>query len=260
MIKFKFPFFGKNGKAPVARRPVDLFAVGIEDPLFHEKFKGLRAMVEQKADLHRMKLLGITSSIAGEGKTITCVQLGRSLASTGRKKVLLVDVDVRKADLTHGMGERRSPGLTEYLLGGVPLQQILHSTRIPNLSLIPSGIEVNSPADLLAGDRFKSFLQEIRMMYDMILLDTPPVLPVADTPTIRNLTDGFLLVYRAGFTPYTMLRQAMEELGEKNVLGAVINGVEVESDSYYRKYYGAYYHRDVKGMIDSEKNGEAIRK
>jgi len=236
-----FPFFRKNGKLPGARRPVDLFAVGKEDLLFNEKFKGLRAMVEQKADLHKRKLLGITSSIAGEGKTTICSQLGRSLASTGRKKVLLVDVDVRKANLTYGMGAHRTPGLTEYLLGGVPLQEILRATQVPGLSLITCGIEVNSPADLLAGDKFKSFLQEILQMYDMILLDTPPVLPVADTPTIREMTDGFLFVYRVGFTPYTMLRQAMEEIGEKNVLGAVLNGVEVASDSYYRKYYGSYY-------------------
>jgi len=255
----KLPFFRKNGKPSGVRPRVDIFAVGKEDRLFHEKFKGLRATVEQKADLHQMRLLGITSSIANEGKTVTCAHLGRSLASTGRKKVLLVDVDIRKADLTHGMGERRTPGLTEYLLGGATLQQIIHSTRVPNLSLIASGIEVNSPADLLAGDRFKSFLKEIRPMYDMILLDTPPVLPVADTPTIRDLTEGFLFVYRVGFTPYAMLRQAMEELGEKNVLGAVLNGVEVASDSYYRKYYGAYYHRNEVAVIDSKKTMEASR-
>ena len=255
----RLPFFRKNGKPPGARRPVDLFAVGKEDPLFEEKFKGLRAMVEQKADLHQLRLLGITSSIAGEGKTVTSAHLGRSLANTGRKKVLLVDMDVRKADLTHGMGGRRSPGLTEYLVGGTTLQQILRATQVPNLSLITSGVEVTSPADLLAGEKFKSFLQEIRASYDMILLDTPPVLPVADTPTIRELTDGFLLVYRAGFTPYTMLRQAIEELGEKHVLGAVLNGVEVASDSYYRKYYGAYYHRTVEAVIEAEKTGEATR-
>jgi capsular exopolysaccharide synthesis family protein len=254
-----FPFFRKNGKPPGARRANDLFAVGKEDPLFNEKFKGLRAMVEQKADLHQIRLLGITSSIANEGKTVTCAQLGRSLESTGRKKVLLVDVDIRKADLSHGMGARRSPGLTEFLLGGATLPQILRATRFPNLSLITSGSEVNSPADLLAGEKFKSFLQQIRSSYDMILLDTPPVLPVADTPTIRDLTDGFLFVYRVGHTPYTMLRQAMEELGEKNVLGAVLNGVEVASDSYYRKYYGNYYHRDVKAVLDSMKTGEGIR-
>ncbi len=244
------PFFRKNGKPNVARRPVDLFSLGKEDVLFNEKVKGLRAMVEQKADLHQMRLIGITSSIAGEGKTLTCVQLGRSLASTGRKKILLVDVDIRKADLTHGMGARRTPGLTEYLLGGATLPQILQATKVPNLSLITTGIEANSPADLLAGDKFKSFLQEIRSSYDLVLLDTPPILPVADTPTIRELTDGFLLVYRVGSTPYTMLRQAIEELEEKNVLGAVLNGVEVSSDSYYRKYYGTYYHRNKEMTID----------
>lgn len=246
----KLPFFRKNGKPPGSRRALNLFAVGKEDPLFNEKFKGLRAMVEQKADLHQMRLLGITSSIAGEGKTVICAQLGRSLASTGRKSVLLVDVDIRKADLTRGMGAHRVPGLTEYLLGGVPFHKIVHQTQIPNLSMITSGGEVTSPADLLAGEKFKSFLQEIRTSYSIILLDTPPVLPVADTQTIRELMDGFLFVYRAGSTPYTMLRQAVEELGEKHVLGAVLNGVEVASDSYYRKYYGEYYHRNEKPTID----------
>jgi capsular exopolysaccharide synthesis family protein len=239
----KFPFFHLRVKSRGTRQSGDILAVGKEDPLFHEKFKGLRAMVEQKADLHQVKLMGITSSVAGEGKTITCANLGRSLASTGRKSVLMVDVDIRKADLTHGMGARRAPGLTDYLLAGASLQQITRETKVRNLSLISTGVEVTSPGDLLAGDRFNSFLQEIRKRYDTILLDTPPVLPVADTPTIRELVDGFLFVYRAGFTPYTMVRQAIEELGEKYLLGAVMNGVEGQSDWYYQKYYGAYYHQ-----------------
>ncbi len=249
----QFPFFGRNGKPPGKRGPYDIFAVGKEDPLFLEKFKGLRAVVEQKVDLHQMKLLGITSSVAGEGKTLCCAHLGRSLANTGRKKVLLVDVDIRKSELTRGMGARRTPGLTEYLLGGATLQQLIHPTRIPNLSLVTSGIEVSSPADLLAGDPFKSFLREIRGQFDAILLDTPPVLPVADTPTIRGLADGFLFVYRAGFTPYTLLRQAIEELGEKHVLGAVLNGVEAASPGYYRKYYGSYYQVHAKSDVLPEK-------
>jgi capsular exopolysaccharide synthesis family protein len=170
-----------------------------------------------------------------------------------------VDVDIRKADLTHGMGGRRSPGLTEYLLGGATLQQVTRATQVPSLSLITTGSVVNSPADLLAGDKFKTFLQEIRTSFDMILLDTPPILPVADTPTIRELPDGFLFVYRVGFTPYTMLRQAMEELGEKNVIGAILNGVDVASDSYYQKYYGGYYHGKAVSVIDRTSEKDAIR-
>jgi len=236
----KLPFFRHNGKPPAAH-PVNILAVGEEDPLFGEKFKGLRAMVEQRLDLHQVKLLGITSSVAGEGKTVTCANLGRSIASTGRKKVLVVDVDIRKAGLTRGMGVDRSPGLTDHLLGGAPLQQIIRNTVVPNLSLVSTGMEVNSPGDLLAGDKFKAFLSEIAQLYDAILLDTPPVLPVADTPTIRDLIDGFLFVCRAGSTPYTMVRQAIEELGEKYVIGAVLNGVEGQSEGYYQKYYGDYY-------------------
>lgn len=249
----QFPFFGRNGKPRGKRGAFDIFAVGKEDPLFHEKFRGLRAIVEQKVDLHQMKLLGITSSVAGEGKTVCCAHLGRSLANTGRKKVLLVDMDIRKSELTRGMSVHRTPGLTEYLLGGVTLQQILRPTQIPNLSLVTSGIEVNSPADLLAGDPFKLFLGEVRGLFDAILLDTPPVLPVADTPTIRDLTDGFLFVYRAGFTPYTLLRQALEELGEKHVVGAILNGVEAASPGYYQKYYGSYYQVRAKSGAPSEK-------
>jgi len=239
----KLPFFRNNGKPPGGRRPANLLKVGKDDQLFTEKFKGLRAMVEQKSDLHRLKLLGITSSISGEGKTLSCAQLGFSIATTGRKKVLLVDVDIRKADLTHGLGAHRSPGLTDYLLGGATLPQLVRATEVPNLYLIPAGAEVASPADLLAGERFKTFLKEIREQYDAILLDTPPVLPVADTLTIRELTDGFIVLYRTGFTPHTMFRQALEELGEKHVVGAVLNGVEGPSDYYYQKYYGSYYRR-----------------
>jgi len=249
----RFPIFRKDRKPRGERGPYDIFLVGKEDPFFLEKFKGLRSIIEQKVDLHQKKLLGITSSIAGEGKTLCCANLGRNLASTGRKRVLLVDMDIRKSELTRGMGGRRSPGLTEHLLGGATLEQILRPTQIPNLFLVTSGIEVNSPADLLAGDPFKSFLQVIRRSYDAILLDTPPVLPVADTPTIRDLVDGFLLVYRAGFTPYTMLRQAIEELGEKHVLGAVLNGVEAESPGYYQKYYGSYYQLHSKNDALPEK-------
>jgi capsular exopolysaccharide synthesis family protein len=235
--------FSVKGDGHGTRRPADLLLAGSGDNFYAEKIKGLRAVVEQRADRQQLKVLGVTSSIAGEGKTLTCAKLGISLASTKRKKVLMVDVDIRKADLTQGMGAKRSPGLTDYLHGGCSLPEILLSTKTPDLFLVTTGAEVASPADLLAGDRFKTFLQEIRGQFDVILLDTPPVLPVADTPTIRNLADGFILLFRAGFTPYVMFRQAMEELEEKHILGAVLNGVEEHTDRYYQKYYGSYYHQ-----------------
>ena len=239
----KIPFFWNNGNPPRNRRDGKLQTVGEGDPIFIQKFKGLRAIVEQKVDIQHLKVLGITSSIAGEGKTLCCALLGRELAATGRKKVLLVDVDIRKGDLTRGLGLRRSPGMMEYLLGSATLQQVLKATDVPNLFLIACGSEASSPADLLAGEKFKSFIKDMRDKYDTILIDTPPILAVADTLTIREMADGFIVLCRAGFTPRGMLEQALEELGEKHVLGAVLNCVEAHSDHYYQKYYGSYYQK-----------------
>ena len=131
----KLPFFRKNGKPPGARRTVDLFAVGKGDPLFHEKFKGLRAMVEQKSDLHGLRLLGITSSIAAEGKTLSCAQLGKSLASTGRKSVLLVDVASSFAMVEGEFDVSREVSHTRIQKSGLVLVGHMHG-------LVPTRVQV----------------------------------------------------------------------------------------------------------------------
>jgi Mrp family chromosome partitioning ATPase len=102
---------------------------------------------------------------------------------------------------------------------------------------------VEEPANLLAGEKFRSFLGEVREHFDIILLDTPPILPVADTLSLRDQVDGFLFLYRTGFTPYALMRQAAEEVGEEKVLGVVLNGVAQQKQKYYSRYYGKYYHK-----------------
>lgn len=218
-----------------------LLSAGEEDQIFREQFRALRSKLEYKAETLGWKVLGVTSSIAGEGKTLICAKVALSLASTKRKKVLLVDADVRKADLSKGVGNPVQPGLTEYLLGNTDIWNVLRKSIVPGLDTISSGASVPEPADLLAGDKFRTFIMEARERYDIVLLDTPPVLPVADTMSMREQVDGFLFIYRAGYTPLSMFRQATEEIGEKKILGIVLNGVEQKSDRYYGKYYGQYY-------------------
>jgi Mrp family chromosome partitioning ATPase len=134
-----------------------------------------------------------------------------------------------------------NPGLSEYLTGAVSREEILRITSIRGLCLVPAGAPVHSPADMLAGEKFRTFLKELRGHFDLLILDTPPILAVPDALTISDQLDAFILVFRLSFTPYKMLRQAVEELGTEKILGVVLNGDEKKSDKYYSRYYGSYY-------------------
>jgi len=218
---------------------------GDADPFFGEQFKALKAKFEYKADMLKLKVVAVTSAIAGEGKTLSCANLAMNLASSGRKKVLLIDVDLRKADLARGLNIPPLPGLSEFLSGTVSLKDVLRNSLIPGLYVIAAGTRISAPADLLTGDKFRSFLADIREHFDIILLDTPPILPVADTLSLKDQVDGFIFLYRTGFTPHHMFKQAIEEIGEKNIIGVVLNGVEPHKEKYYQRYYGKYYKKST---------------
>jgi protein-tyrosine kinase len=212
--------------------------------LFLEQFKALRAKFEYYVDLHQYKVVAITSAIAEEGKTLSSANLAANLASVGRKKVLLIDADMRKSDIARIFNAPSKPGLLEFLAGSVSLDSvILASNSVRGLSLITGGGKETTPGDLLAGERFRSFLQDMRGKFDVVILDTPPILPVADTMSLRDQVDAFILIFRIGFTPYVMLQQALEEIDKTKILGVVLNGVELQKYKYYQRYYGEYYHK-----------------
>jgi capsular exopolysaccharide synthesis family protein len=212
--------------------------------IFLEQFKALRAKFEYQVDIHKYKVVAVTSAIAEEGKTLTSANLAANLASVGRKKVLLIDTDIRKSDIARMFNAPAKPGLTEFLTGAVPYQKIiLSSDTLGGLYLISAGEKGIAPPDLLAGEAFRSFLQEMRSEFDVIILDTPPILPVADTMSLLDQVDGFILIYRMGFTPYVMLQQALEEIEKTKILGVVLNGVELQKYKYYQRYYGEYYQK-----------------
>jgi protein-tyrosine kinase len=223
------------------QRYADFLKTGEGDDIFQEQFRSLRSNIEYRSDLLGWKVLGITSAIAGEGKTFACAKMAATLAFTKRKKVLVVDADIRKGDLSKGMLKSVSPGLSDFLLGSAGWEEIRRTSGIPNLDAIPAGGKTADAKDLLAGERFHPLIERARKEYDIILLDTPPVLPVADAMSMRDHLDGFVFLYRTGFTPVQLFLQAAEEIGEKKILGVVLNGVERKSDKYYSQYYGHYY-------------------
>jgi len=211
------------------------------DPYYNDMVRGLRAKVEHRVDMAGIRALGVTSAVAGEGKTKTSLQLAINMASTGRKKVLLMDLDLRKSDLAKEMRIPAVPGLGEYLSGSVSSEKIIRITSIRGLYLVPGGKPHQSPVDMIAGEKIRLFLKGLREHFDLLILDAPPILPVSDAITISDQLDAFIMVFRLGFTPYKMLQQAVDELGMEKILGVVLNGEEKKSDKYYSRYYGSYY-------------------
>lgn len=211
------------------------------DSFYNEQFKGLRAKIEYKIDMVELRVLAVTSAVTGEGKTLTAINLAVSMAATGRKKVVLVDLDLRKASIARMLGMAKGPGLSEYLFGSIPKEEIVRSSSLPGLSIIPGGMTVAHPTDMLAGDKFRSFLRELRTQYDLVILDTPPVIPVPDAVTIAEQVDAFILLFRLQHTPHHMFRQSLDDLGDRKIMGVVLNGEEKKSDKYYNRYYGKYY-------------------
>jgi capsular exopolysaccharide synthesis family protein len=183
----------------------------------------------------------VSSAVAGEGKTLTAIQVAANMASTGRKKVLLMDMDLRKSDIARELGIASDSGLSEFLSGSLPKEKIVRNSAVPGLSVIVGGKTISSPVDMLAGEKFRSLLRELREQFDLVILDTPPILPVPDAVTISEQVDAFILLFRFGHTPHQLFHKAIEDLGERKIMGVVLNGEEKKSDKYYHKYYGKYY-------------------
>ena len=211
------------------------------DPYYYEMVKGLRAKVEYKMDALNLRILAVSSAVAGEGKTLTAIHLAANMASTGRKKVLLVDMDLRKPSIAKQLEMDPHSGLSEFLSGSLPMEKILRNYVVTGLSVIVGGKTIPSPTDMFAGERFRSLLRGLREEFDLVILDTPPILPVPDAVTISEQVDAFILLFRFNHTPHQLFRKAIEELGERKIVGVVLNCEEKKSDKYYHKYYGKYY-------------------
>jgi len=218
------------------------FSIGIE------AFRNLRTSLIWSDGGEALKTLVVTSAAPGEGKTLTAANLAVTLAYDGLQ-VLLVDCDIRRPRV-HGLFHLpRSPGLMELLTAadrpGAPLPPAIRDTTIARLSVLPCGALPMNAANLLSSTRMRLLLDELKQQYDIIVLDTPPVLATADAGIVGSLTDGVLLVVRAGTTDRNAAQRAYQQLANvgARVVGTVLNdpGGEVakEGDYYYPYDYAA---------------------
>ena len=217
-----------------------------------EAFRVLYTNIRFSSPDSPLRTILVTSPGVSEGKSITVANLAAAMAQAGLR-VAVVDADLRHPRLhqlfgldlhaEEGVGEQRGWGLSGSLLAGCTDGR-LHSTQVEGLQVLPSGELPPNPAGLLGSQRMDELLDQLTHQVDVVLIDSPPVLPVADAALLAHSVDGVLLVLKASHTPRKAARQAAESLRQvgANLVGAVLNAVPTPRGRYYYGYYG--YHQD----------------
>jgi len=195
-------------------------------------------------------IIGVTSSMRGEGKSTTAVNLSYVLAENG-KKVLLIDGDLRIPSVAKKMDIESSPGLTDLLMGYEPQQlSAFKSKLLDNWYILPSGVLPPNPSELLGSRRMENVLQVLANMFDYIIIDLPPVNIVSDALAIASFITGMIVVVREEYTEKKELETCFRQLklSNVNVLGCVMNETNSGKGSYgrYKKYYKYYKYTSYK--------------
>jgi capsular exopolysaccharide synthesis family protein len=205
-----------------------------------EEFRTLRSRLYQAREKQALSKLLITSALPKEGKSFTTANLGQVIVRQHGRRALLIDADLRNPQLHNHLGAEIGPGLGDYLRGEADEYSIVQRGPMENLFLIPAGRIASNPAELLSNGRLKALLQRLEPLFDWIIIDSPPAVPVSDAAMLANFCDGVLLVVRSNSTPVDAARRARAEFTGRNVVGVVLNGITSEQSPYMQYYYSAY--------------------
>lgn len=214
-------------------------AQGIPLAFAVEQYRVLAHIVEQLAKVGKA-VIAISSPVSGDGKTLTSVNLARTLAQAPEARVLLIDADLRRGSVGERFGFRRAASLG--LAGAVAdpacrLEAVVRHSPGSNLWILPRGACPATPYEALRSARLGELLVEARARYDYIIVDTPPVVPVADWRALSEWVDGFFLVVSAHVTPRALLDEALSAMDPEKVIGLVFNGDDQPFSRRYRYYY-----------------------
>ena len=202
-------------------------------------------------------ILLLTSAGAAEGKTTAIVNLAMTHAHTG-SRVLLVDADLRRPTLHERIGLYNEVGLTSYLIGCAGVEEVRQPTSIRNLTLVTSGPQAPNPYELLASPRMETFLAEARKSFDVVLIDTPPLLPVSDAVLLSSRVDASILVASATRTRYVEASRSRDLLlsRENAFLGVILNFTHRRPRTdYLEEYYPSYGYRYYRYEREPEEVG-----
>jgi protein-tyrosine kinase len=221
---------------------IDPHLVSLMDPISPgaEQYRTLRYLVEQAHRVQQVSILAVSAPTVGDGKTTSAINLAGSLAQSSDARVVLIDADLRRPAVHQylGLGEVRR-GLADAILDTtLTLVDVVRPCPPYNLSVLPAGSPTPSPYELLKSPRFGQLLEEARLQYDYVIVDTPPLVPLPDCRIIGKHVDGFLLVVRAHKTRTKVFDEAARVLDSSKVVGVVFNGSD--DAALYESYATAY--------------------
>jgi len=227
------------------------------DSPISEEYRKLKSLIVKltKGDKFYNTIM-VTSTLKGEGKSITALNLAITLAQEYDHSVLLVDADLRKPCVHEYLGINPKIGLTDCLVNGAEISDAFIPTGIGKLIVLPSGSKVSNPAELLSSSMMKELVKELKNQYvdRYIIFDIPPILPFAEAHSIGNIVDGVIFVVRDGYVPLSNLKEALNMLKDSNILGIVYNNMEIDQfDSYYYYNYYRSYYSDKKNKLEGTK-------
>ena len=233
------PFIDNMGI--IGKGPGEFIIAEKPDAIPSEAFKAMRTKVQfSKVGKNVLKTVLVTSAIPGEGKTIVCVNLAGAFAQDG-KKTLIIDADLRKPRIHNLFGQIKTPGFTDYFFENATLDEIIRPSHLANLSIVTSGTLPPNPSEILGSKRMIDFLAEMRDKYDIIILDSAPIIAVTDTEILSRLVDATMIIVSSDSTHMNLVEKAVHLIKNEQSLfiGAVLNKFSYKAGygSYYKYYY-----------------------
>ncbi len=229
-----------------ARVEPHLIAVSQPRSAYTEQYRSLRTRILEAGERMQMRAFVVTSVGVGEGKTLTALNLAWLLAQTEGVRALIIDSDLRRPCATDYLGIDAKMGLSEVLGGQLRLEDAIVRLEPAGLHLLPGGRPRDDVAELLSGPSYARILNEVRRMFDYIIIDAPPLGIFTDANVLMSKADGGLLVVRAGKTRYAAVDKLLEQMPKERLLGVILNRSEEQPDAASYYYQHRYYNREKK--------------
>ena len=204
-----------------------------------EQYRMLRTNIQAINSKNPIKVITITSSINGEGKTITAINLAISMANDlNKKSILLVDADLRRSRVSRYLGVNAESGLADLIANGINIDEVLINIGIENLTILTAGKIPHNPAEILGSAKMRNLIATLRAKYDYVILDSPPIIPVTDAGLIGAQTDGIIMVIQANRTQKGVVKHSRSLLAQvqAKILGYALTNIQYHIPQYIYRY------------------------